>query len=107
MKIKLKNPREISEYKNYLLKKVKKFQLEFLQDVYNNLLKYTPVRTGRLVNGYKIDTVNYSIKNDVEYLWFVDLGTVYQRGQHFVQISYQQTLNKIPQMIEKIKNEIN
>lgn len=67
----------------------------------NTLQKYTPVKTGYMLSRYRIE--QNAILNDTSYFWFVNNGTRFFSGRHFVQLSCAQTKTKIPMIFKQAK----
>ena len=70
---------------------------EIAQDFYDAVVPLTPVRTGHLRDGWKIETseTGSSVSNDVDYLQYVNDGTKYIKPKRFIEVAWQQTLDKI------------
>ena len=86
---------EIKAYKRKLLQRIEKVKSDFINEVGYNLSIYTPVRTGTLLNGMKIDKINFSISNDVPYAYYVEYGTRYFPGRYMMTQSYNNALTKL------------
>ena len=61
---------------------------DFLQEV----KKLTPVKTGRLRDGWKRE--KNIVTNDVPYLQYVDQGTRYIKPRRFIEAAFQRVISK-------------
>lgn len=88
MRFKL-NSEGIYKYTYALNKRLNTAKNIIALDIFNNLMVFSPVRTGKLRSSYVIQTNAQviSIKNDCGYCKYVNDGTVYQAGQHFIERS--------------------
>lgn len=72
---------------------------ETLNDAIGVLKSFTPVRTGRAREGWKLNPNVQSIDNEVPYVKFLDYGTVKMKA-------FQITKNSIPIIKQKFKENI-
>lgn len=59
-----------------------KYKNDCLETLLNNIKQNTPVNTGKLRDGWKIQGDN--IINDIEYCEYVEFGTIKQRPVGFI-----------------------
>lgn len=100
MRFKL-NKRGVSDYFKTIQKRFDTVQEKVLELNLNNLKKNTPVKTGYMLSRYYIE--DFQILNDTEYFWYVNNGTRFRAGQHFVQLSIAETKSQIPMIFNQAK----
>lgn len=83
------NKNGIAVYEYTLNNRLNQAKKIFADDIFSNLQLFSPVRTGKLRNSYIMNTDKnvISIGNDCGYCQYVNNGTVYQAGQHFIERS--------------------
>lgn len=71
-------------------KRVNLFIKLFAEEFEKRVKQRTPVRTGKLRNGWEIEITKdkINIKNDVEYAQFVEDGTENMRGAHMLKTTF-------------------
>ena len=104
MEFSLNSKGDISKYIQNLNGRVKEVKKEFLKEVHKNLQIYTPVRTGTLLNGMKLDEVNFTITNDVDYAAYVEFGTSRFAGRYMMTKSYNDALNKLSIIVKNVES---
>lgn len=83
------NKNGIAVYEYTLNNRLNQAKKILADDIFNNLELFSPVRTGKLKNSYLMSTEGnvISIGNNCGYCQYVNNGTVYQSGQHFIERS--------------------
>lgn len=108
MKFKL-SKNGVDSYTFALKKRLNYIKDKFSKEMENNLEIYSPKRTGKLASSYVLTTFPDSIQitNICGYCRYVNDGTRFQAGQHFIEQAYittKETLNlfiKNSQLISK------
>lgn len=90
----------INIYQKYLVNKLNYTIKQFTQKVFELLKINSPVKSGYLVSRYTLID-GKMIENDTEYLWYVNNGTLYIKGQHFIQLSIQQAKMQLQKILDK------
>ncbi len=105
MKFKMTN-NGVDTYTSALKKRLSYIRSQLAEEMMNNLQKYTPVRTGNLVSSYEVVTKpgEIQITNDAGYCKYVNDGTRYQAGQHFIEKSFYEAKEKVNQITKKSQN---
>lgn len=106
MKFKM-DSKGVDTYISTLTNRLKSVKSQLAYKIKDNLQINSPRRTGKLASSYKISTQkdDIQITNDCGYCRYVNDGTVYQAGQHFIEISIinaKDSLNKIVDQSQKI-----
>lgn len=86
-----------------LKKRLSYIKQQLAEEMEANLQKYTPKRTGKLASSYEVQTKSNSIQisNDAGYCRYVNDGTRFQAGQHFIEQSFYEAKNKFDQITDK------
>lgn len=97
----------VDQYTSALENRLKYIKEQLANEIKNNLELYSPKRTGKLASSYKITTSDQKvdITNDCGYCKYVNDGTRYQSGQHFIELSIaeaKQNFNNIAEDSQKI-----
>ena len=74
-----------------------------LKDLKNNLETFSPKKTGYLASNY-VQKEN-GISNDTPYLKYVNDGTAYQAGQHFIEKSIIKTKSDFKKIVNDAKRK--
>ena len=81
MRFKL-NKNNVMKYTQLLKNRIDDISKHTLNDIFNQLKINSPIRTGYLNSRYILN--ENDITNDTPYIWYVNNGTKYQSGQHFI-----------------------
>jgi len=97
----------VDQYTTALENRLKYVKEQLAEEIKRNLELYSPKRTGKLASSYKLSTTDekVDITNDCGYCKFVNDGTRYQSGQHFIELSIaeaKESFNKIADESQKI-----
>ena len=108
MKFKM-NGKGVDSYIFSLKNRVKYVKEKFSEELKENLEKYSPKRTGKLASSYILTTFNQNIQitNVCGYCKYVNDGTRFQSGQHFIEQAYvisKQKLDSIIKNSQKIRH---
>lgn len=95
----------IIKYNQVLKKRLNYIQKNILDEIFNQLQINSPVRTGYLKSRYILN--EDQITNDTPYIWYVNNGTRFQSGQHFIQKSIMIGLNELNKIIINASNKNN
>lgn len=95
----------IIKYNQVLKKRLNYIQKNILDEIFNQLQINSPVRTGYLKSRYILN--EDQITNDTPYIWYVNNGTKYQSGQHFIQRSIMIGLMQLNKNIINASNKNN
>lgn len=106
MRFKMDN-KGIDSYTEALKKRVKYINETLANEIKNELQLYSPKRTGKLASSYKLINLDNAVQiiNDCGYCKYVNYGTSFQSGQHFIELSIddaKQSFNKIVEDSQKI-----
>ena len=102
MKFKLDDIADVRRYTELQQSRLTQLAEAVATDFYDIVMEMTPVRTGRLRDGWQKEGLD--VINDVEYLSYVNDGTVHQLPQRFVERAKAATLERIDGHINDIKN---
>ena len=93
----LLNKKGIDSYIFTLRKRLNYIKNQFSIELKKKLEENSPKRTGKLASSYILVPSNYSISifNVCGYCKFVNDGTRFQSGQHFIEQSYFETMEKL------------
>lgn len=87
----------VDSYTFALKKRLNYIKDKFSKEMENNLEIYSPKRTGKLASSYVLTTNPGSIQitNVCGYCRYVNDGTRFQAGQHFIEQAYTTTKEKL------------
>ena len=102
MKFNLANIAEVQKYNKLQQSRLTQLADAVATDFYNIVREMTPVRTGRLRDGWQKEGLD--VINDVEYLSYVNDGTTRQLPQRFVERAKAATLERIDGHINEFKD---
>lgn len=102
MKFKLDDIADVRRYTELQQSRLTQLAEAVATDFYDIVREMTPVRTGRLRDGWQKEGLD--VINDVEYLSYVNDGTQHQLPQRFVERAKAATLERIDGHINDIKN---
>ncbi len=102
MKFNLANIAEVQKYNKLQQSRLTQLADAVATDFYNIVREMTPVRTGRLRDGWQKEGLD--VTNDVEYLSYVNDGTTRQLPQRFVERAKAETLQRIDGHINELKD---
>jgi len=96
MRFKL-NKNGVDSYTFSLKKRLNYIKDKFSKEMENNLEIFSPKRTGKLASSYVLTTYHNSIQitNVCGYCRYVNDGTRFQSGQHFIEQAYTTTKEKL------------
>lgn len=102
MKFKMTN-NGVDSYTSALKNRLNYIRSQLAEEMMSNLQKYTPKRTGNLVSSYEVLTKpeEIQITNDAGYCKYVNDGTRYQAGQHFIEQSFYEAKTKFNSITDK------
>ncbi len=97
----------VASYELRLLKRMEEAKKILAADIFEDLKLFSPVRTGKLRSSYTIaaNARSIEISNDCGYCQYVNNGTVYQAGQHFVERAIVDALAKFQRKGKEISNK--
>lgn len=102
MKFNLANIAEVQKYNKLQQSRLTQLADAVATDFYDIVREMTPVRTGRLRDGWQKEGLD--VINDVEYLSYVNDGTIRQLPQRFVERAKAATLERIDGHINEFKD---
>jgi len=87
----------VDSYTFALKKRLSYIKEKFSKEMENNLEIFSPKRTGKLASSYILTTFPNSIQitNVCGYCRYVNDGTIFQVGQHFIEQAYTTTKEKL------------
>lgn len=97
----------VDSYTLALNKRLKYVKEQFANEMKDELESISPKRTGKLASSYKISPNkddNVQITNDCGYCRFVNDGTRFQAGQHFIEQAYVDTKSAMDRIINQSQN---
>lgn len=102
MKFKM-DSKGVDTYISALKNRLKHVKDQLANEIKQNLEIYSPKRTGKLASSYEITTSDdkIQISNDCGYCRYVNDGTIYQAGQHFIEQSVSLAEKDINKIVEK------
>lgn len=105
MRFSLNNKKQIDLYSFALIKRQKQIQKRFADELKENLEKMSPKRTGKLASSYyfSINPNSIMIFNDCGYCKYVNDGTRFQVGQHFIQTAYIFTKGRLEEICKQVQ----
>jgi hypothetical protein len=65
----------LSEAASIIEDDIKELEQLLLEELYGRIVDKTPVLSGKARDGWKLDAINSSITNDVEYIGYLETGT--------------------------------
>lgn len=92
----------VDSYTFALKKRLNYIKDKFSKEMENNLEIFSPKRTGKLASSYVLTTFNQNIQitNVCGYCRFVNDGTRFQAGQHFIEQAYITTLEDLASIVK-------
>lgn len=102
MKFKL-NSSGVDSYTSALKNRLNYVKDQFADEMKEELETISPKSTGKLASSYNLTTLPESIQitNDCGYCKYVNDGTRFQSGQHFIEQAYIDTKVHLEQIIQK------
>lgn len=97
----------VDTYTSALKNRLKYVKVKLANEIKENLEVFSPKRTGKLASSYEVTTSDdkIQISNDCGYCRYVNDGTRFQSGQHFIELSItnaEDSLNKIINLSQNI-----
>ena len=96
----------VDSYTFALKNRLKYIKDQFADEMKKELESISPKRTGKLASSYDLTTLPNSIQitNDCGYCKYVNDGTRFQSGQHFIEQAFTDTKAHLEKIIEKSQN---
>lgn len=87
----------VDTYTSALKNRLKYVKVKLANEIKENLEVFSPKRTGKLASSYEVSTSDdkIQISNDCGYCRYVNDGTRFQAGQHFIEQAYATTKEKL------------
>jgi len=92
----------VDTYTSALKNRLKYVKVKLANEIKENLEIFSPKRTGKLASSYEVTTSDQKIQisNDCGYCRYVNDGTRFQSGQHFIELSVSVAKDDINRIVE-------